>query len=125
MLTALVIDDSEAFAESVVRLLEMLNVESRMAFNVRQAMVLLLKEPPDIIFLDIKMPGFDGFEVLSYLRREPKLAEVPVCIISNDDQREVVARSKKLGAIGFIVKPPTLEGLKMAVQKAARIKDQA
>jgi CheY-like chemotaxis protein len=125
MLKALVIDDNEEIAESIVRMLEMLEVESQMAFSVRQAMVFLLKEAPDIIFLDIKMPGFDGFEVLTYLRREPKLANVPVCIISNDDQREVVARSKKLGAIGYIIKPPKLEGLEKAVQKAARIKSRS
>jgi CheY-like chemotaxis protein len=125
MLKALVIDDSEEIAENIIRMLKILGVEARMALSVREALILLLDSVPDIIFLDIRMPGFDGFEVLSYLRREPKLESVPVCIVSNDDQEEIIARSKKLGAIGYILKPASVDLLEKAIQKAALQKNES
>jgi PleD family two-component response regulator len=115
---ALVIDDSEEIADNLVRMLKVLNVESRRALSVREAMLLLADELPDIIFLDIKMPGFDGFEVMTYLRREPKLENVPVCIVSSENQKETVQKAKKMGAIDYILKPADMDQLERAVKLA-------
>jgi PleD family two-component response regulator len=115
---ALVIEDSEEIAENLVRMLKVLNVESRRALSVREAMLLLADELPDIIFLDIKMPGFDGFEVMTYLRREPKLQNVPVCIVSSENQKETVQKAKKMGAIDYILKPADMDQLERAVKLA-------
>ena len=109
MTYALVIDDVEEVTVNVCRMLDLLDVESQSAFSVREAMLHLLDRTPDIVFLDIKMPGFDGFEVLTYLKREPRLSDVPVCIISTDNQDEMKRRAKKIGAAGYIVKPPSVE----------------
>ena len=80
-------------------------------------MLHLLDRAPDIVFLDIKMPGFDGFEVLTYLKREPRLMDVPVCIISTDNQEEMLHKAKKMGAAGYIVKPPTMEELERVLRQ--------
>ncbi len=59
---------------------------------------------PDIIFLDIRLPKKDGFEVLQELRRDPRTAETPVIILSNFGEKELVERGLKLGAMEFLVK---------------------
>ena len=117
MTFALVIDDVEEVTVNVRRMLDLLSVESKGAFSVREAMLHLLDRTPDIVFLDIKMPGFDGFEVLTYLKREPRLMDVPVCIISTENQEEMQRRAKKMGAAGYIVKPPTVEELERVLRQ--------
>jgi CheY-like chemotaxis protein len=123
MTYALVIDDVEEVTVNIVRMLKLVGVEAKAAFSVREAMLHLLDRSPDIVFLDIKMPGFDGFEVLTYLKREPRLAKVPVCIVSTESQEETVRMARKLGVIGYIVKPVTVEELEGAL-RAARLMPQ-
>ena len=62
---------------------------------------------PDIIFLDIRLPRLDGFEVLTRLRQEQSTAGIPVVILSNYGERELVERGHKLGALEFLVKAHT------------------
>jgi DNA-binding response OmpR family regulator len=62
---------------------------------------------PDIIFLDVRLPKKDGFEVLQELRQHPPTAETPVIILSNFGERELVERGLKLGAMEFLVKAQT------------------
>ena len=59
---------------------------------------------PDIIFLDVRLPKKDGFEVLQELRRHGPTAETPVIILSNFGEKELVERGLKLGAMEFLVK---------------------
>lgn len=62
---------------------------------------------PDIIFLDVRLPKKDGFEVLQELRRHGPTAETPVIILSNFGEKELVDRGLKLGAMEFLVKAQT------------------
>jgi CheY-like chemotaxis protein len=118
MTYALVIDDVEEMTLNMCRMLELLDVECKPAFSVREAMLHLLDRPPDIIFLDIKMPGFDGFEVLTYLKREPRLEHVPVCVVSTESQEDTVKKARRLGVVDYIVKPPSVEELEKALRAA-------
>lgn len=118
MVKALVIDDIEEVAVNFVRMLELLDVEAKIAYSVREAMLFLLEDLPDIIFLDIRMPGFDGFEVLSYLQREPRLEDVPVCIVSSDAQEETIVKAREHGVIGYIIKPPTVDDFETVLREA-------
>ena len=68
------------------------------------AIELLKKESPDLILLDILLPGMDGFEVLRMVKADPKTAAIPVVILSNLGQPQDVERGKKLGAAEFVVK---------------------
>jgi two-component system chemotaxis response regulator CheY len=67
------------------------------------------------------MPGIDGFEVMAYLRREPRLAKVPMVVVTSDDQPETLARARKAGALDVIIKPASLESLENALRKAKLI----
>jgi CheY-like chemotaxis protein len=64
------------------------------------------------------MPGVDGLEVLAYLRREPRLAPVPVVVITSDDQPETRDRVMKGGATAILIKPATLDALEGALKLA-------
>lgn len=63
------------------------------------------KERPDIILLDIGLPGIDGWEVLRILRANPIRADVPVLIVTAHAQPEVAAAAEQRGADGFMTKP--------------------
>jgi CheY-like chemotaxis protein len=62
---------------------------------------------PDIIFLDIRLPKLDGLGVLEELRADPATARVPVVILSNWNERELVERGMTLGALDHLIKSQT------------------
>jgi CheY-like chemotaxis protein len=62
---------------------------------------------PDIIFLDIRLPKLDGLSVLENLRADPATAPIPVVILSNWNERELVERGMTLGALDHLIKSQT------------------
>ena len=122
MPTALVIDDNSQMADSLCNLLRFLGFTPDAAYGARTAMTKINKEAPDMIFMDIHMPGVDGFEVLAYLRRIPRLDDTHVIIVSSDDQEETIQRAKDVGALDFIVKPVYLEKLEEVLQQHGLLK---
>src|SRR5262249_48425052 len=60
---------------------------------------------PDLLLLDIKMPGTDGFEVLRWIREQPQFAGMCVVMLTSSDEIRDVNRAYKLGANSFLVKP--------------------
>lgn len=62
------------------------------------------EEKFDLILLDLILPGMDGFEVLSQIKKEEGLKEIPVLILSNLGQKEEIERGLKLGAVDYIIK---------------------
>jgi CheY-like chemotaxis protein len=65
------------------------------------------EEAPDFIYLDLRMPGLDGFEVLERLRADPATKHIPVIILSNFGEPELRERGLRLGALEFLVKADT------------------
>lgn len=115
MINALVIDDNRLTADSLCQLLTLLEVSAQPAYGPRAAMLALTERVPDIVFLDINMPGVSGFEVLAYLRREPRYVDIPVVVVTADDDRATAKRAQKGGAIAVIIKPATFESLEDAL----------
>lgn len=120
MSTALIIDDNRRTADALQQMLEVLGVEARASYGSSPALDILRKMTPNLILLDINMPGVDGLEVLAFLRREPRLVTIPVIVITSDDQPETRDRVLKGGATAILIKPATLEALEDAL-KVARI----
>ena len=83
----------------------MWELQTRAALSPAAGLAIMRENVPQVVFLDISMPGVTGFEVLAFLRREPALAEVPVIIVTSDDQPETKVRALQNGAQGLIVKP--------------------
>jgi DNA-binding response OmpR family regulator len=86
-----------------------------------QGLSLAGAETPDFIYLDIRLPRIDGFEVLARLRANPLTAMIPVIILSNFGEPEFRERGLKLGALEFLVKADTTPArLSDAVERATR-----
>jgi CheY-like chemotaxis protein len=117
MTSALVIDDNRQTAEALCQMLRIWKIPTRTALSPSSAMTILREETPNVVFLDINMPGVDGFEVLAYLRREPRLIGVPVIIVTSDDQPETAQRALKGGASAVVIKPVMSEILEGALKK--------
>jgi CheY-like chemotaxis protein len=115
---ALVIDDNRQTAEALAQMLKLWDIPVKMSLNPSSAMVLLGDVVPRIVFLDINMPGVNGFEVLGFLKREPRLAGVPVIIVTSDDQPETARRALDGGAAAIVIKPVMMEMIEEALKKA-------
>lgn len=76
---------------------------------------------PDLILLDLHMPGMDGFQVLRRLKEDPTTVEIPVIVISGNSDTENKVRGLDLGAIDYVCKPFNLSELKARVRAAMRI----
>jgi len=66
---------------------------------------------PTVLLLDLNMPRKDGFEVLSWIRRQPALRQLHVYVLSGSSQARDIHRAYELGATSYLVKPGNLEGL--------------
>jgi CheY-like chemotaxis protein len=121
MTIALVIDDNRLAADTLCQMLTFLEVTAYPAYGPRAALLAVSKITPDIIFLDINMPGIDGFEVLAYLRRLPQLVGVPVVFVTSDDQPETARRARKTGALSLVVKPVSVELVERVLRDAELI----
>lgn len=69
-----------------------------------EALRIVEGESPDIIMLDILLPGIDGFEILTRLKQNPKVKNIPVILLSNLGQQSDIDRGKMLGAERFLIK---------------------
>ena len=64
---------------------------------------------PELIFLDLKLPFVHGFDILSWLRQQPLLQQMPVAILTSSPEERDRERAAELGARAYLVKPPTPE----------------
>jgi len=62
------------------------------------------KERPDLVLLDLILPGIDGFEVLAKLKADPKLSNIPVIILSNLGQKTDIEKGIEMGAVDYLIK---------------------
>ena len=83
-------------------------------------MIVANREMPDLILLDVMMPGLGGVEVLRRLKNDPALRAVPVIMVSAKGHERDVLSGLKGGAIDYIVKPFSLKELSARVELALR-----
>ncbi len=72
---------------------------------------------PMLLLLDLKMPKVTGFEVLDWLRKQPRLGRMPVAVMSSTEHDPHIARAYELGADSYLIKPPDAEALLGLVQR--------
>ena len=103
----LFIEDDPAVAEMYKLKLELDGYTVTVARDGEEGLQLATSSPPDIIFLDTRLPKMDGFAVLERLRSVERTREIPVIILSNYGERELVDRGLKLGALEYLIKSQT------------------
>lgn len=113
--TILVCDDDPGILEVIKIILEENNIEVVTASGGKGIQKLIASVKPDMLFLDLWMPGIEGEEITKILKRDPKTKKIPIIIISALNDTKDIA--KKVGANDFISKPFTIEGLLEVVQK--------
>lgn len=119
--TILIVDDHTSTRKVLEGLLAGQGYDLFFATNGPDALVQARAVTPDVILLDVMMPGMDGFEVCERLRAEPRLAEVPVIMITALDDRSSRLRGFKVGADDFISKPFDPLELRTRVQTIAQL----
>ena len=112
----LVIDDEAAIRDSLKMTLEYDGYEVMTAATGEEGVKLVEREAPDLVFLDIKMPGMDGIEVLQKLRHLTET--VPIVVISGHADINTAVEATKLGAFDFIEKPLASERVLVTVRNA-------
>ncbi len=110
----LIIDDDESVHKDLAPLLEREGFKVISALNGRDGLRIASEILPDVIVLDILMPGVDGWTVLSEIKQTPALAAVPVILLTMTDDKEL---GFALGAAGFISKPIQQDSLLQVLQK--------
>src|SRR5579859_3507691 len=103
----LFIEDDPTVAQMYKLKLELDGYRVLMAKDGEEGLRLATENPPDIVFLDIRLPKMDGFAVLEALRSSEQTRDVPVVILSNYGERELVERGLKLGALEYLIKSQT------------------
>lgn len=101
----LLVDDDEAIQELMGTLLSKHGITMRGASNGQDAMAQAVSLVPQVILLDIVLPGEDGFHILQKLKADPATKDVPVLIFSVLETPEHLERAKELGALDAIPKP--------------------
>jgi CheY-like chemotaxis protein len=103
----LFIEDDPTVAQMYKLKLELDGYHVTMAKDGEEGLSSATNDPPDIIFLDIRLPKMDGFAVLEGLRGNERTRNIPVVILSNYGERELVERGLKLGALEYLIKSQT------------------
>lgn len=115
----LVIDDELSYRNAIRRVLYSAGYQLDFAADGFQAGVKIFSTKPDLITLDLSMPGLDGFEVIKFIREQPELAAVRILVISGLEQTEL-EKARQLGADAVLSKPFENEQLLQLVQLLLR-----
>ncbi len=102
----LIIED-EAIIKVLQLKFEHAGFEVAVARDGLEAMEKLRSSTPDVILLDLLLPGIDGFEILERIHRDTHLQNIPVLVFSNLSDPVHVAKAKTFGIIGYVVKSDT------------------
>ena len=116
----LLVDDEEEFVKSLSERLHIREMNSDLAFNGEQALELVSDEVPDVMVLDLRMPGIDGMEVLRRVKKS--YPEVQVIILTGHGSDKDEAEARKLGAFAYLQKPADLDTLVDTLKRAYRTK---
>ena len=121
MSTILIVDDDPTARETLVAILEGEDYQLELARNGMEAIQMADRLHPDLILLDVMMPGMDGYEVCRRLRSTPQLTEVPIIILTALDDRASRLQGIESGADDFLAKPVDRYELSARVRTITRL----
>lgn len=101
----LVVDDNRLNRMRLAHSLQQEGHSSAMAEDGRQALDMLTDQPFDVVLLDLVMPELDGFQVLEQMKRDSRLRDIPVIVISALDDMDSILRCIEMGATDYLPKP--------------------
>ncbi|HKA48828.1 MAG TPA: response regulator [Candidatus Dormibacteraeota bacterium] len=103
----LLVEDDPEVAQMYRLKLELDGYAVDIATDGVEALRMATEDPPDLLFLDIRLPKMDGLGVLEALREDARTQHLPVVILSNYSETELVDRGLRLGALDYLIKSQT------------------
>ena len=114
----LLVDDEEDYVNAMAERMDMRDLQSQVALSGEEALLVLEKDPPDVIVLDLRMPGMQGMEVLERVRRDHP--HIQVIILTGHGGETEEAEARRLGAFEYLQKPADTGALVKTIQGAWR-----
>ena len=120
----LIVDDDMIARHMVRETLEQAGFVVEEAEDGDQALSVIERLQPELVLLDIIMPGIDGYDVCRKLKANERTKDIPVIFLSAKDEEAAVVRGFELGAVDYISKPVSPEILKVRVRAQTELKRQ-
>jgi DNA-binding NtrC family response regulator len=112
----LLVDDEKDFVNSLAERIQMRELDSKIAYDGEQALQFVKDEIPDVVVLDLRMPGIDGLDVLKRLKQN--YPDVQVIILTGHGSEQDERASKRLGAYEYLQKPVNIDKLIHSIKNA-------
>ncbi|MBN2519658.1 MAG: response regulator [Bacteroidales bacterium] len=116
----LIVDDSSVNNYLLENILEEKGYTLQIAFDGKEALNFLNEDPPDLVLLDIMMPGIDGYEILDKMTSDNKLKNIPVIMVTSKTEPQDKQKAMDIGAIDYIEKPIDIETLLIKVENVLK-----
>jgi len=117
----LLVDDEEDFVSTLAERLQLRGIHAYTAMSGEEAINLVETEPPDVVFLDLFMPGLGGLEVLKRIKE--KYPRIQVILFTGQGYTEDETKGMELGAFDYMVKPIMIEDLIEKMNEALKSYD--
>jgi CheY-like chemotaxis protein len=115
-----VVEDEPDTAEMFAEMMRLVGFQVVKSFGGIRAIDVIAEKHPVVVLLDLMMPDLSGLEVLRFMRRDPRLAEIPVVIISAKALPSDIQTGLAAGAAVYLTKPVAFADLKRAVEDVLR-----
>ena len=115
--TVIVVEDEPDAAELFAEMMRVSGFRVLKTYSSTPAISMIAQEQPDVVILDIMMPEVSGLEVLRFMRREKKLMDIPVIVVTAKSTPSDVREGLEAGATLYLTKPVGYLDLKKAVEK--------
>jgi CheY-like chemotaxis protein len=117
MKLVVVVDDEPETTEMIAEMVRLSGFQAIPSFGGTTAMNLIAREIPAAVVLDVMMPDRSGYDVLRFMRRDPRLKHIPVIMVSACSRPEDIQEGLMAGAEVYLTKPVAFSDLRQAVQK--------
>jgi DNA-binding NtrC family response regulator len=116
----LLVDDEQEFIETLSERLKMRDMQAKLALDGEKALAAVEEDEPDVMLLDLKMPGMDGMEVLRQVKKA--YPNVQVVMLTGHGSEKDEEQAQRLGAYAYLQKPVDLERLVVTLRDAFKNK---
>lgn len=121
----LIVDDQQDLARTLALLLADAGYPTRMAHDGEAALTEIQADPPDLVVLDVNMPGMDGFALASMLKSDPATATIPIIMLSAQDGRGSKMIGLESGAEEYLSKPVDPAELLARIRNLLLLRDRS
>lgn len=120
----LIVEDDPTTTNIVSYVLSQHNYQVIASLNAEDGLKMTLKEKPDLVILDIMLPGMDGFQLLSILKENEETNRIPVVLVSSLTAEKDILKGLEMGADDYILKPFSPQILYLKVKKIMSMKNE-